>query len=219
MISKKLNRLLMASTDAVLLEYARDEIGAGVGRVKYSGTLEDLRVRCLIRKNTLARLKPPPPKGVAALSTAELAKLASTERGPRLEGVLRELGKRDGKEALAGLAVAAASYEGDTQKLARQLLDGNLSRQSRSSLRERFDDDVPEVRKSAIRVAAGKHPALVPQIIDRLTDDDADVRAEARQVLKTISKGEDFGPQAGATKEQQRQAQRAWKAWWDQASR
>src|SRR5207237_492717 len=31
-IAKKLHRMLMASDDAKLLEYARDEIGAGVGR-------------------------------------------------------------------------------------------------------------------------------------------------------------------------------------------
>src|SRR5579859_2435167 len=35
LIGKKLNSLLMASNDQQLLEYARDEIGAGVGRSRY----------------------------------------------------------------------------------------------------------------------------------------------------------------------------------------
>jgi hypothetical protein len=217
-ITKKLSKMLMSSDDQVLLEFARDEIGADIGRSKFAGTLKDLRVKIMLRKNALARLgpvRPPAPKGPAGQSTADLAKAASTERGERLKGVIAELGKRNGKEALAGLSVAASSYEGDTQKLARAALDDVLGRLAASDLRERLADDSVEVRKSAVRVAAARHSSLVGMVIDRLTDDSAEVRAETRLALKKLSKGEDFGPADDASREQQRQAQRKWRAWWD----
>ena len=47
-----------------------------------------------------------------------------------------------------------------------------------------------------------------------LTDESAEVRAEARAALKKISKGEDFGPAANATLLGQQQAQQKWRAWW-----
>jgi HEAT repeat protein len=217
-ITKKLTKMLLSSDDPVLLEFARDEIGADIGRSKYAGTLKDLRVKIMLRKNALARLgpvRPPPPKGPAGLSTADLAKAASTERGERLKGVIQELGKRSGKEALAGLTVAASSYEGDTQKLAREAMDAVLGRLSASDLRERLEDDNVEVRKSAVRVAAAKHASLVGKVIDHLTDDSAEVRAETRAALKKLGKGEDFGPDADATRTQQRQAQQKWRDWWE----
>jgi HEAT repeat protein len=218
MISRKLNKLLMASEDPVLLEFARDEIGAdgSLRRSPHAGTLQDLRVRCMLRRNALARRPAPPPRGPSAMTTPELARAASTQRGERLQGILRELGKRDGKEALAGLTVAAGSYDKDTQKLGRELLDANLGRQSMSFVKEKLEDDSAEVRRSAVRVAAGKHVELVPAIIGRLTDADAGVRGEARQALVKLSKGEeDFGPAAGASAAQQREAQKRWQAWWD----
>jgi hypothetical protein len=217
-IHKKLSKMLLSSNDQVLLEYARDEIGADIGRSWYAGTLRDLRVKLMIRKNALAQLGPARPavgKGTTAPSTSELVKAASTERGARLKGVIAELSKRNGKEALAGLAVAASSYDRETQKLAHQGLDAVLGRLTATALRDHLGDDNAEVRRSAIRVAAAKHPSLVGAVIDRLTDEVSEVRAEARAALKKISKGEDFGPFIGATRAQQQQAQRKWRDWWD----
>ena len=116
-ISKKLDSLLLKTTDPKMLEFARDEIGAGVGRTRHAGVLQNLRVRAMLRKNALARQKPPAPRGPRSLSTGELVKAAGTVRGPRLKALLVELEKRPGKEALGGLAVAAASYDRETQKL------------------------------------------------------------------------------------------------------
>src|ERR1700678_2228284 len=42
-IHKKLSMLLLSSNDAELLDYAHDNIGAGVGKTRYSRALEDLR--------------------------------------------------------------------------------------------------------------------------------------------------------------------------------
>jgi hypothetical protein len=213
-IGKKLHRLLMASDDTELLQFARDEIGAGVGRTRYAGFLQDLRVKVMVRKNYLARRGPPPPKGPRAMSTADLAKAASTERGPRLSAVLKELEGRKGKEALEGLAVAAGSYDRDTQKLGRELLEKHLARQPASSVKERLKEDQAEVRRAATRVVADKHPSLAGALIDLLDDDSSDVRAEARRALVRVSRGEDFGPPEKATRAQRREAQRKWRDWW-----
>jgi hypothetical protein len=220
MIGKKLTRMLLASDDQKLLEFARDEIGADTANSKYKSALADIRVRIMLRKNYLANLtpsRPLAPRGPAALSTAELAKAASTERGAKLKGIIGELSKRDGKEAMAGLTVAASSYEGDTQKLAREAMDTVLGRLIASALAERLADENIEVRRSAVRVAAGKHASLVPKVIDLLTDDSGEVRAEARTALKKLSKGEDFGPSSDANRAQQRQAQKKWRDWWERA--
>jgi len=125
------------------------------------------------------------------------------------------LSKRDGKEALAGLTVAANSYEGDTQKLAREGLDAVLGKASSVGVGNALEDENVEVRRSAVRVAAAKHnPRLVPKLIDRLDDDSAEVREEARAALKGISKGEDHGPKADATKSERGEAVRRWREWW-----
>jgi hypothetical protein len=213
-LGKKLQRLLLASNDEKLLEFARDEIGAGVGRTRYSGYLQDLRVKVTLRKNALARRGPPAPTGPRAMSTPGLVKAASTERGPRLSAVLKELEGRKGKEVVEGLAVAAGSYDRDTQKLGRELLDKRLARQPASSVKARLKDDQEEVRRAAVRVIADKHPALAGELIDLLDDDSPDVRAEARRALVRLSRGEDFGPPADATRAQRQQAQRKWRDWW-----
>jgi hypothetical protein len=218
LIGKKLTSLLLASNDQQLLEFAHDEIGAGVGRSRYASTLADLRFKCTQRRNYLARLAPPPPKGLAAQSTADLAKQTNSERGPRLKALLTELAKRDGKEVLPALAFAAESYEKDIQKLGRELLDSHLGRLSSSQVLEKLDDDNAEVRKSAIRLIASKHPDYLDRVIDRLTDDSADVRATARTVLAKAAKGEDFGPTDSADKAGQRESQRKWRDWWKRRS-
>ena len=70
-IAEKLQRMLLASDDQELLQFARDEIGAGVGRSRHQNVLQDLRFRCMLRKNALARRGPPGPKAPRAMSNAE----------------------------------------------------------------------------------------------------------------------------------------------------
>jgi hypothetical protein len=217
MIAKKLLNLLNKSTDTKLLELAVDEIGADVGKTTHARMLQDLRFRVRMRKNAVARMTPVAPKLPAKATTSDLVKSASTVRGAALKGVVTELAKRDGKDVLGGLATVAGSYDKDAQKWGRDGLDSYLGRQSSSTLKEHFSHSAAEVRKGAIRVARAKHDELTPQIIEALTDKDKAVRAEARAALKKIAKDkEDFGPEDGATAAQQREAQKKWKAWWQQ---
>jgi HEAT repeat protein len=218
LITKKLLGLLEASTDPILLEYARDEIGAGIRGSAHGRILQDLRFRVTLRKNAVARMKPantPLRRPAADLSTPELSKAVSTTRGISLHGVLRELGKRDGKEALDGLTRAAANGNSNAKSVAREMLDLHLGRMPASSFGEVLKDSRVEARLGAVRVAGTREP-MTPALIERLSDDSAAVRAEALAALKKLSKGEDFGPKADATPDQRREARRKWQKWWDE---
>src|SRR5437667_12805435 len=54
-IAKKLNRMLAATDDAKLLQFARDEIGAGVSATKHAAIIQDLRLMVTFRRNALLR--------------------------------------------------------------------------------------------------------------------------------------------------------------------
>ena len=55
LIAKKLGGMLGTSNDPELLEFARENIGAGVKATKHKGVLNTLRVQTVQRKNSLAR--------------------------------------------------------------------------------------------------------------------------------------------------------------------
>jgi hypothetical protein len=221
-IAQKLQKLLLASDDMELLQLARDEIGAGVGRSRHATVLNDLKFKVTMRKNLVARRSPAEQprksRAAAAMTNAELAEAASTERGPRLKQVLTELEKRKGPEVLAGLATATSSSDRDTQDLARDLLDSHLRRQPEEVVKQKLKDTHAEVRQSAARVVAARLPNLGGEVIDLLVDDVPAVRAAARQALILLSRGEDFGPEAGADKASCAEAQKKWRSWWDRRS-
>lgn len=216
MIAKKLATILLASDDEKLVEMARDEIGAGLSRSPHAGVLADLRVRLAIHQNALARRPPIPAKGPGVMTTPALMKAVPKVRGEQLYGVLRELGKRDENEALTALSLAAAaSRDAEAAKLAREMLDARVGRDSLSAIKERMEEGGAEVKRSAIRVARDKHIELTLAVIDRLIDDSPAVRAEARAALKKLSEGkEDFGPEPAATKAERAEARKRWKSWW-----
>jgi HEAT repeat protein len=73
----------------------------------------------------------------------------------------------------------------------------------------------PELRRGAVLACAMKDDrAHVPDLIDRLADDDERVVRAARAGLKSLSGGQDFGPTAGAPKADRKIAADAWRAWW-----
>jgi hypothetical protein len=219
-IALKLQKLLLASNDLELLEFARDNIGSGVGRTLHQPVLDNLRFRVLMRKNQVARRGPSRPVAMASkapstMSTAELAVAVGTERGPRLKSILTELEGRRGKEVLAGFVAAITNTDSEGQQLARDLMDKHLMRQPESVLKKYLKDEQPEVRQSAVRAVAAKVPNLGREVIDLLDDDSAEVRAAARQALVFLSRGEDFGPESNAAREGRAEAQKKWRAWWD----
>ncbi len=231
-IQKKLGRMLLGSYDTELLEFARDNIGAGVGKSLHMRALQDLRVQCMLRRNALLRSglasSAPVPttapgrtaaKAPKSMTNAELLEAASTERGVRLRQVLTELEQRKGPEVYQGLALGAADSDPDMRQYSRDLLDRHLGRQKSEEIKEKLKDEEPEVRKSAARVVAAKMPSLTADVIDLLADNEADVRQAAHAALVKLARGEDFGPDEKATLEQREVAQAKWREWWKQQKR
>jgi hypothetical protein len=220
LIGKKLERLLLASEDRELLEFARDEIGCDVGRTRHQAVLQDLRLRVTFRMNQLPRRPPAGPTSPRLLTVPELADAASTERGARLQTLLLELEKRNGPEVLPALDQAATSYDSDTARAGRDALDRYLARQGESYVRARLSDSHAEVRQSAARVAANKMPALGRDLVALLADEKVAVRATAHAALVKIAKGEDFGPSSvEASREVRDEAKRRWQDWFDREHR
>jgi len=214
MISKKLQRLLLKSQDPVLLEFARDELQGKAQRSVHAASLENLRVQLMLRRNALERL-PLPPALLAKIDTPGLVQLSLAERGERRKVVVRELAKREGREALLGLARLAGGTDRTVQPLARQGLEKLVARESESGQRELLTDPNPEIRKAAIRVAV-QNRELVRYVIERVTDERPDVRSEARISLQRLSGGKaDFGPMPGASKAAQQKARKEWQEWWE----
>jgi hypothetical protein len=213
-IAEKLSRLLIASDDQELLEFVRDNVGAGVRRTRHAGVLQDLRVSVMLRKNALAQ-RPKGPKSPRAMSLSELADAASTERGPRLKALLTELAGRKGKEVLPGLVNATRSYDKDIKQLGRTLLVRHLSRQSEAVVKEKLRDELPEVRQAAVQVVAAKMwRRLAGELIDLLADEETAVRAAAYDALVRLSRNQDYGPAADDSKEKIAEAQEKWRNWW-----
>ena len=187
-IKRKLMKMLLASQDLELLDYARENIGAGVVRSSHAGSLNDLRVQLMLRKNALVRLGSTGPKPVASLTTTELVRSASSEKGVRQKQVLTELATRRGAEALTTLTGLANSAEPEMRTFALDLVERNLSRQSAAVIKERLTDANVDVRKASIRVAS-RTPALVGEVIDLLDDGLSEVREEAHAALVKLARG------------------------------
>jgi hypothetical protein len=227
-IAKKLSRILGSTTDTELLQFARENIGSGVGDSRHGGLLRDLRVACTIRKNLLARQSITTPmtpstgtassKPLRSMSIGELAEAAGSERGARLKQVLAELEQRRGDEVLATLAGAATAYESDIQQLARDHLVSNLARQSTTAIKAKLKDDKAEIRAAAARVVGKTAPALGGEVINLLTDDEKMVRDAAHEALVKLNRGTDLGPEANARDEDRAAAVKKWRDWWTKQS-
>ncbi|HXG09922.1 MAG TPA: hypothetical protein VNK04_09050 [Gemmataceae bacterium] len=218
LIAKKLGRILGSTTDVELLDFARENIGLGVGRSRHEGVLRELRLACSLRRGRIAAsagggaaVGPKPPR---AMTVTELAEAAGSERGQRLKEVLIELEQRRGDEVIAALGTAAASYEGDIRQLARDLLTRHLARQPAAVLKEKLKDDRAEVRRAAALIIGVREPRLAGDLIELLADSEESVRAAAHQALVRLSRGVDFGPRPNAGTAEQEAAIKKWREWW-----
>jgi hypothetical protein len=219
-IAKKLAALLRASNDAELLEFARENIGAGVTQSRHMGVLKDLRMTCMLRKRVVAQkastLKTAPvPADLRTMTISQLLSDAvNLQRGPRRDSVLKELDNRKLEDVLPDLgAVAADDSNTKQQKMARELLDRSLSRLTAKDLKAKFTDEVPEVRAAAARVAAQKSWHLEKELVELLADDNADVRQAAHQALIRLNPRIDFGPKDDADEVARTLAIRKWRDW------
>lgn len=220
-IAKKLGGMLLASNDGQLLDFARENIGAGVTLSQHMGLLKDLKFACLLRKRSIARDprttggKPAIIKPARSMTTDELTEAAGSERGYRLKTVLTELEQRNAPAVLDTLvSVASFGSEKENQQVARGLLVKNLSRLSDADVKKKLKDERPEIRAAAAKVAGNKMLRFGTELIDLLKDGDDYMRQAARQALIQISRGADFGPKSDAGEADRAAAIENWRAWW-----
>lgn len=123
---------------------------------------------------------------------------------------------RDGKgaEFTEALALAIPQLKGDLQRKTRQALAERLTRMKDSTLKAYLSDEDLEIRTAAARACAKKgSKALIPDLIPLVRETRGIVAETAHQALKDLS-GQDFGPKAGASREERVQAARQWSEWW-----
>jgi hypothetical protein len=119
-----------------------------------------------------------------------------------------------GGDNTKGLVLAIHRLDGERKKQAREALAERLTRMSADTLRGMIKSDDAELRRGAVLACAMKDDkAHVPDLIGRLTDDDELVVRAAHAGLKSLT-SRDFGPKAGATKDQRKAAAAAWRNWW-----
>jgi hypothetical protein len=222
-IARKLSRIFAGTQDVDLLDFARENIGSGVTAHRHMNALKDLRLLCSIRKAQIQRVNlalgfRPGQKGPGQMTVEQLATAVSTERGLRQRAVLVELEKRSGERVLNTLGVAAASYEPDVQRLSRELLFRHLKRQSAKKVRDALKSDQAQVRIAAAKVIASRRLKYGGDLIELLNDSDAGVRQAARQALVSLSRGQDYGPEASASESERAEAVRRWGEWWSKQS-
>jgi hypothetical protein len=241
-IGRKITSILRSSTDAQLLEFARENVGAGVKQSRHLGVIKDLRVGSMLRKREVDRMLALNPKLVAkttgkepremllikpiasldqtaigklrAMSIKELATEAELNRGSKLRPILMEMEKRQGDAVLGTLAQSAVSYEPEIKELAGNLLVSYLARQDEAFLKKQLVDDQKQVRLAAVKAVSKKNLRLGSELIERLKDDDVDVRLAAKAALVKLAKGMDYGPAPDAPKAERDEALEQWRAWW-----
>lgn len=128
---------------------------------------------------------------------------------------LEKLRDAKGAENTRGLVIAIGKLDGDRKKEAREALAERLTRMSAETLRGMMTADQSELRRGAVLAAAMKDDkSHVPDLIDRLLDEDDAVVRAAYAGLKSLTP-QDFGPAKGAKFEERKAAAAKWKAWWD----
>jgi hypothetical protein len=117
-----------------------------------------------------------------------------------------------GSSYTQALALSINHLDGERRREAREALAERLSRMTAATLRAMLKADDPEFRRAAA-LACGMKDAKghIPDLIDRLTDEEEFVARAALASLKSLT-GQDHGPAIGATKDQRKAAADAWRA-------
>jgi hypothetical protein len=218
LIAKKLSRILGATQDIELLEYARENIGADVTAKRHMNVVKDLRVGCIVRKSVVQRLQAtaslPGQKPLRSMSIDQLVGAAEKEKGRNLKLVLGELEKRNGPKVIDTLILAIAKPEKDIKAAGESLLVRHLSRMSATALKTKLQDERPEVRAAVLIVAAGRKLKWGAEFIDQVADSDVRVSQAARRALVQLARGPDFGPEADSSPSERSAAAARWREWW-----
>ena len=170
-------------------------------------------VRDLSSKFRDGKGKPlPSPKEDESARLANQLTLAAADDWTK---VLERLRDAKGGDHTRGLVLAIHRLGGNRKKEARKALAERLSRMSAPTLKGMMGSVDAELRRGAVLAAAMRDDkAHVPDLIDRLTDDDTAVRRAAHAGLKSLTL-QDFGPKnANPGKSECKTAATAWRDWW-----
>jgi hypothetical protein len=137
-------------------------------------------------------------------------------RAPASEraSILDEL--RDSKGAVYTEALIRAASQSPQTLLAdiRENLALRLKRMTKATLADMMKDPNKEIRLGAARAAGLKQePELIVNLIDLLVDTENAIAQAARQSLKSLSSGKDFGPKENASADEKLRAITAWRTW------
>ena len=123
---------------------------------------------------------------------------------------------RDNRGTVNTLALAAAipQLTGTAKTKARTALAERLTRMTNHTLKDKLQDDDPEVRRAAALACALKEEkSFVPDLIRLLDDQESLVQRAAHAALKRLT-NQDYGPAADASQAAKAQAVTRWKDWW-----
>jgi hypothetical protein len=138
--------------------------------------------------------------------------------GEDQESILTKLKSSKGVVYTEALAGSIPLLKGGMKVKARNALARRLTRMSTETLKDKLKDDNLEIRRAAaLACALKKAKAHIPRLIALLEDPELAVALAAHQALKDLS-GEDFGPEADATRAERKEAVAQWKAWWKKRS-
>lgn len=147
---------------------------------------------------------------------ADLARRTGADFSTTLERI------RDAKggDYTQARVTAVVRLDDGRKKEARQALADRLTRMTVATLRKQLKDPQPELRRGAALACGQKgNTELVPDLIDRLTDDENLVARAAKAGLVALTEKKDLGPtfdkETGeAPMDARKAAADAWKAWW-----
>jgi HEAT repeat protein len=116
--------------------------------------------------------------------------------------LLKHYGESKGEAYTRALEVGVARLSGSSREAARGALAKRLSEMGLAAVRKRLIDNLPGVRQAAvIACEKKKENDTVPDLIERLSDSDAETARLARSALKVIT-GKDL------------ESAEAWRSWW-----
>jgi len=178
-----------------------------------TGSIPKLRIGGEKRagSNRSAARRPPTAEDTeAGRLSAEIVQ-ASHERQEALIDKLRD---NRGLVNTQALATAIPQLTGSVKTKARDALAERLTRMTNPTLKDKLQDDDPEIRRAAALACALKdEKSFVPELIKLLDDEESLVQRAAHAGLKRLTK-QDLGPAADASPAQRAQAIARWKDWW-----
>ncbi|MCS6851876.1 MAG: hypothetical protein NZ700_11990 [Gemmataceae bacterium] len=207
---------------------ARDLTAALKGRVQDPGTVTlksggvggDMLISKGIKSGieTAPRPGPPPAAQDGDLDAATARLRDQLLKAPRdqQERLLDQFRDSKGVAYTDALATAIPLLPADVQAKARAALADRLSRMTAATLRDKLQEDHPEIRRAAALACAMKDDkSHVPDLIPLLDDPRPLVVRAARAALKSLT-AQDFGPGPDSSPAERAKAVAAWKQWWSQ---